>query len=121
MSTIRYRASIETVGSAGVAVGSHTFSGVHGIFRKAVVNYNASAPGTTVVAFTEQTGGVTETFLTLTGNTDAVERPSVLLADAVGADSAIREQPYIEGDLIIDVTLSDALASAVDIVVIVEE
>lgn len=115
------RASVEATGSDGTATGNleqefETF----GFIQAIKVTYAGTAPvGTTVVV--KETGGLGQTFLTISGNTDKTYYPTPPEHDASGVETGGRALFQIEGKLRVEVSDTNVLDPAVTVDVQVME
>jgi len=99
--------SITTVGADGSATATGTVRDVYGLLMAVYIEY-LSQPVTTVIAFKQTVGGITETMLTITGNTNGVFRPLGATVDNVGT-AAVDNHPHtIDGKIDVTITLADS-------------
>lgn len=108
--------SVNTTGSAGSATGTaRTELAVRGLIMGIRLDYHASAPATTNVTITEDSG-MQRTILTRSASaTDAIFYPVVQQHDTSAAPIAGQYgQIYVNGaELIVSVTNSNALTPAI--------
>ena len=106
---------VTTTGSAGSATGATTDAFlVHGYLMGIRLDYNASAPITTVVTITEAQG-MKRTLLTAPASaTDVTFNPQALVNKNDGTSAAFYWPFYLDGvNVVVTVTASDALTDAV--------
>ncbi len=103
--------TITTVGGGGAATGHAHSNPLYGGLLAVYLNYDAAAPGTTVVTLTDDYGTIVAF---VASNTDARWCPRLQACDAAGAViPGVYDIPPLCGVVTVTVTLSDALAAAV--------
>lgn len=113
--------TITASGGAGAASGSGEINSVHGHIEAIVLKYG-SAPAGTTTAISYAYMGVTETILTVTGNTDTVKRIALPTVDASNsAVTGVNHKPYIPGGAVSVAVSSADDASTVQVGLILKE
>lgn len=108
---------VTTTGSAGSATGSTTGTfQARGYLMGVRLDYNASAPATTIVTITEA-GGMKRTLLTAPASaTDVTFNPQALVNKNDGTSAAVYFPFYLDGvNITVAVSASDALTDAVEV------
>lgn len=118
-----YNVSVTTTGEAGSATGTGQSAAINGSIHAIVVNYHASAPGTTTVDVDEVGGAARKLLDKAASATDVTHYPRVLVQDTTGANlTAVYDTLALAGRAVtVTVALSDALTGAVVVTLIVEE
>ena len=114
---------VTTSGGAGVATGSGDSDPIFGEILAVRVDYQPGAPATTKVDVDELGGAARKILNKAASNTDAVHHPRLLMQDTAGANLTAWYEPVtLAGRKArVSVTLSDALAPAVIVTLIVKE
>jgi len=118
-----YQVAVTTTGSAGSATGTADSNPITGELLAVFVDYNASAPATTTVDL-DEVGGAGRKLLDKAANaTDVTHYPRVLMQDNTGANlTGVYERFTLAGRKVrVTVALSNALAPAVTVTLLVRE
>lgn len=111
------RVNIPTTGSDAVATGSATLT-LQRILQSISLKYGAGVPVTTKIVITYRVSDVDFVLLDITGNTDGTFFVSIELVDSAGAGRGVYLAPYLEGEIIMDVTLSDEELDAIQVTLV---